>query len=76
MISHLPSGLDMVDVPAKVVQLAYAVICPLTVVGQYWVACRVSSFFPHSLFASSIIQVLLSAPDLGSSVRIAANKRN
>ena len=59
MIFPLPSGLDMVAVNLKVVQLARTVVCSLTLVVWYWVAYKAALLCPHYLFTSSAIQVFL-----------------
>ena len=60
MATRLTYGLYMVASPAKVLQLVRAVVCPLTLVGQYWFPRIAPLLCPHSLFASSIIQVFSS----------------
>ena len=50
MIFPLPSGLDMVAVNLKVVQLARTVVCSLTLVVWYWVAYKAALLCPHYLF--------------------------
>ena len=52
MVAPLYSGLNMVDVTEKLVQMESAFVFPLTLVGRYWwhedhLCCGPITYLPH-----------------------------